>query len=1038
MSCRTTPAGSAWTTFARLESGLSDVQTLSTFHTLRRDGRGVSAPTDAEWAEFVAAERTELQGRDFSEARMRSLNTRMDRAAEQAPDGPTWYALRNIRDRSRVESEGLEANLRVFADRLGEDYDTVTTRFNTYLSEVERGRSVAVPEGYTDARAVFRQQNIPSDHGTYEAYTRLAAESVAAMNIRHVAEDSPRRITQTVFANSRAIYSAGYDPAGGRLEVTFRRHMGVDPTTVGTSRTYAYRNVPAHIWEEMVAEGGSPGAVYAGQVRSRSEYQYESREQEDADAHRRCPSCGQWAGTDHVCPEPSGDTPASTAVPVGRDRTRAEHLAVGAEINRILEESPAETAAETGDRILSSGFMPNPAQVRRWFATANDFESLQTIGHRVLAADHPRALQGTDRAATLELLAERHRELQVAEGFRCADCGQWAGPGHTCPTPVAVMAPVSNAALAARLAAARGQRVESPEAVLDDIENLRERIAEEKAATAQAFADADTDDDEDEDTEEVAVAAEAAPVVPEGPARPEPVTLRSLWISTRGRYVNTSNRRYNDAGYYDYVSLPRPIATVRSAAQTQPVIIPVGFSGTRSLSDTNPDGLPMGRFSVTGTLTFDRPARGQYEVDGSNLQCNCPAYQEDYRCPHTEQALNQYRAALIPARTGAGAAATVDPAAAQRLAEAALRQDWTRNEEHAAEARVRFAAATTPEDSYTDNFEAFEDDHNAALARKAAGEQAIPLMGAGAMGGAFTRESGRGFGVEMEFDFPAGVDKYTALRAIGQELYDAGLTPVNTQQGYHASQRRGYTDNHERGWSFEQDCTVDGEIVSPVMYDEPATWDNIAKICEVVKRHGGVANAKTGSHVHVGAANMTTQTASELVRMTNQHEDILYRVSQNPDRPKHRPMRWCGPNADVPQGGYRDAWAVRSVGSSHGFGVNLNGVQGEQSDHPEIRYWDGTLDPAAIQAQIKISAGLVQAAERNGALGASRRNREEVGSHKKRLAVVVGRSRRALTSEELSEDTTTYRSFVDTLFTRREDKAQAAALFAVTKWQARS
>ena len=52
MSCRTTRAGSAVTTIARLESGLTDVQTLSAFHVLRRNGRGQQPPSQAEWDEF--------------------------------------------------------------------------------------------------------------------------------------------------------------------------------------------------------------------------------------------------------------------------------------------------------------------------------------------------------------------------------------------------------------------------------------------------------------------------------------------------------------------------------------------------------------------------------------------------------------------------------------------------------------------------------------------------------------------------------------------------------------------------------------------------------------------------------------------------------------------------------------------------------------------------------------------------------------------------------------------------------------------------
>ena len=513
--------------------------------------------------------------------------------------------------------------------------------------------------------------------------------------------------------------------------------------------------------------------------------------------------------------------------------------------------------------------------------------------------------------------------------------------------------------------------------------------------------------------------------------------MRSLGVWGRYRHINARRMGYSDPGRYDYATVPTATA-IRPLAQTQPVVIPVGYSGHRSGQSS--DGLPRGYFNVTGEVVFDRPARGQYSVEARELQCNCAEYQANYRCPHIDYVVERYRQHLVPTRSGA-TAGPVDTAAAQRAAEEAIRADWMRTEEHAAEARARHAAASNPEDSYTNNFTAFEADHNAALERKARGEEPVPYMTSNALNGEFTRESGRGFGVEMEFDFPNTMsysEKSEALRRIGQDLYDAGLTPTSSQQGYHASARRGYTDNHAQGWSYRAGLhRVGGDCLAGDVR-RAGDLENINKICEVIRRHGGVANAKTGSHVHVGAKNMTTQTATELMRMTNQHEDIMYRLSQNPDRPSHRPMRWCGPNAEVPQGGYTEMYQVTNIGRSHGFGMNLAGVRGGESDHPEVRYWDGTLNPAVIQAQVKVSAGLVMAAERNASLGQSRRNREPVGSHNNRLAAVRGRSRRALTSEELSEDSATVRSFMDTLFTRREDKAQAAALFAVTKWQRRS
>jgi hypothetical protein len=886
MSCRSSASSSAITTMARLNSDLEDVQVLSGYHRLRHEGRDASAPSEAEWASFLAEQRALVEASDYTAARRTSLLNRLDRAASEVPNGPSFYAMRHIGNRVQAQSETVDAQLRQWSEQNGQPLTTVRLRYETFLAEAARVRSRTVPEGYAAARETIRAQGFPIDQATYTAMRRLSDEVAAS-----VADEGerPRRIDHTEFPNSTAIFSAGYDPTDGRLEVVFRRREG--GSTVGVSRTYAYHGVPASVWARMTGEEG-PGSTYNRSIRNHSEYRYPSVEAQDAGAHARCAQCGQWRGASHACPV--------SAAPVAEPVSAREPVA-----EPVVESAP-EPVVEP----------------------------------------------------VVEPVAE-----PVAE-------------------PVVVPAPEPEPAPVA--------------------ESVVEPVVEPEPATAP----------------------EPEPVV--DPTRLPLRTTRSMYISSRGRVLN---------GVVGNFTVPQ-VTQLRAAAALGPVSFPVRYYGYGRTGDS-----PFSYFQVNGRAVYDRPRRGVHELVGQDLQCTCPDYQANYDCEHVRNVIAHYRTLVVPASARSTAQAPLtetEVAQAQRIAEEALERDWSRNAEWAEEARVRHAAASTPEDSYTDNFAAFEADQAAALERKRAGEEPVPFQRENALGGEFTRESGRGFGVEMEFDFPRGMsdrDKRAALVAIGQELHALGLTRVPHQEHYHAIAGRGYTDNHQGGWGFERDCTVSGEIISPIMYDEPETWENIEKVCEIVRRHGGVANMKTGSHVHVGARSVSTETATELVRMTNQHEDVMYRISQNPDASKHRPMRWCGPNNDPPQGGY-SPHGVSSVGSGHRNGLNLAGVRGGDTDHPEIRYWDGSLNAAVIQAQVKVSAGLVMAAERNAGLGPSRRNRETVGSHASRLRAVRGSSpRRQLTSEELAEDTATFRSFADTIFSRREDKAQVAALFAVTNWQ---
>lgn len=663
--------------------------------------------------------------------------------------------------------------------------------------------------------------------------------------------------------------------------------------------------------------------------------------------------------------------------------------------------------------FAEAGYDPNGGRLELVFRGRGDRPNSRVYAYRGVPAHVWERMQTGEGSRTYNDMIRGRAEYQYgtqteadldSAARRCSDCGQFAAAGHHCPPRIQREEAAAQAAQQAREAAQRAAR---------EAEQAAER---DRAAAA----------------ERAAAAAQQAEELAQG--RPEVREARDAGIWGYGR--TSRPNRGAATGRADGMRMS-PVTAMRAEAVNGPIRGRISYGFGNRLRDSE-DGLPVTAWAtyVRGTAVFDRPGRGQYTVSDPQLRCECPQYRENGDCPHINYVLERVRSAWAPATASRSTQplTEADIARAQRAAEEALRHDWMRNEETAAEA-ARSWAPSAPQDRYSETFESFEEDYKAALQRKKDGEAPIPYMTSNALGGDFTRASGKGFGVELEFDFPNSVDRYSALSAIGRDLYAAGLTHSEYQQGYHASARRGYVDTHAGNWSYEKDCTVAGEIVSPIMYDEPETWENIAKVCEIVKRHGGKASVKTGSHVHVSSPNTTLETATELRRMVNQHEDVMYRISQDPQRGKHRPMRWCGPNTEVPSDGYRSIEAARAGTGTHGFGLNMAAVSGGGGDHPEIRHWDGTLDPSVIQAQIKVSAAMVEAAVRNGANGGSPlRRREPVGTHKARAAATFGNSRRALTSAELKEDSATARSFIDTLFTRREDKAQVAALFAVTKW----
>jgi len=129
----------------------------------------------------------------------------------------------------------------------------------------------------------------------------------------------------------------------------------------------------------------------------------------------------------------------------------------------------------------------------------------------------------------------------------------------------------------------------------------------------------------------------------------------------------------------------------------------------------------------------------------------------------------------------------------------------------------------------------------------------------------------------------------------------------------------------------------------------------------------------------------------------------------------------------VPAPGYSSIHSVRNANNSHRVAVNFGSVNGTRADHVEYRMWDGSLTPGVIQAQVNLSLGMTAAGSRGGF---SPPPPESVGSHLRRNP-----RRRKQRGEEWHETTRSFRQLADTVFRRAANSAQAAALFAVTRWQ---
>jgi hypothetical protein len=372
----------------------------------------------------------------------------------------------------------------------------------------------------------------------------------------------------------------------------------------------------------------------------------------------------------------------------------------------------------------------------------------------------------------------------------------------------------------------------------------------------------------------------------------EPAELN---VPSRFMYPRAVQRTNDYTGQTEWIRTPH-LSHIREHARTIPHGESFDVPLTSRLDGQNNGGHVRITRNRNGRLTVSDIAR----LDGDAAQ---------------NRATVETFQAMLSARRVRGSFAQIR-ADHHAVADAARLQDLP------APADPTVATATwAPEASWAGDMDRFQAAYQAARERVDAGDSPVPFLTENATEGLSTRENGRGFGVEIEFD---GGDR----QAIARDLYDAGLIPQPRQTPYHSARTEGM-------WAFETDCTVDGEIISPVCFDEPETWAQLQQVCEIVRRHGGRATARTGGHVHVGVGDWGSDPSphSNLMREFSASEDTIFRVAQNPARNSHRGTSWCAPNRAIPAAGYRSLTEVQNSNYGHSLAMNFQHVRGRR-DRP--------------------------------------------------------------------------------------------------------
>ena len=289
------------------------------------------------------------------------------------------------------------------------------------------------------------------------------------------------------------------------------------------------------------------------------------------------------------------------------------------------------------------------------------------------------------------------------------------------------------------------------------------------------------------------------------------------------------------------------------------------------------------------------------------------------------------------------------------------------------------------------------------------------------------------FGVELEF-VGGNAD------AIARELYELGICGYNRRVGYHAP-------GVEGKWKLERDGSVSsgdegGELVSPVLTDTPETWRSIETICEVAKRHGASVNSKTGGHVHMGMDPLDTarQRWRRFFKLVGRYEECIYRFSGGDlgrirENYSHYAMPFSNNAVESSTMNFRmdnedDVKRVAShVGSTRYYGINLTNIPRCNAPNTvEFRYFNGSLNPKQIQANIKLANGFIMAAEKA-------RTKESENYNTSESMLRRGNMLNDSAQNVRKKDKTSMRKLVDIVFTRKKDKDAAIEVFSRNTWK---
>ena len=312
MVCRESRLSSAIVTFARDMSGLEDNQVLGLNHALMQEGAAGNAFLlhPGEWDTLIDQTIADYRaGRLAIAPGSRNPVNRLEQARNEVPDAQRFYAAVNLIERSRRARDAQVNYFNAYARDFGVPAAHASTEFWVAFHDATDDSRVHASPAFVRAwESNPDNSNLMVDRRSLYAYEQM---EIARASRLMQQDERPAVTRQPV--HSTAIAEMGYDASSGRLEIV----MNSNP-----NRVYAYV-VPESVYSEL-SSTRSPGSYFARNIRGRSEYAYASAAESDAAAvHRRCATCGQFAGGSHSCPITGSEEDLNRDVRLAVERARA-------------------------------------------------------------------------------------------------------------------------------------------------------------------------------------------------------------------------------------------------------------------------------------------------------------------------------------------------------------------------------------------------------------------------------------------------------------------------------------------------------------------------------------------------------------------------------------------------------------------------------------------------------------------------------------------------------------------------------------------